>query len=186
MSRPGLAHNELSKKVLSGFLDAIRYNATLTSLDFGYNDFKISQKDYLNESLRMFLRDNTCVRQLDLSCNNFDTKTIQAIYLGLLSNDSMLIILLIGNTGALKSKGQKSTSLHAATLISLDYELVLDKLKQNRGKYKERVESKISFVAFDSDAPLLSELPLDYSPHRPPLSPLLSSHLVEEQVCIID
>lgn len=89
-------------------MDVIRYNSTLTSLDFGHNDFKISQKDYLNESLRLFLRDNSCVRQIDLSCNNFDTKTIQAIYLGLLSNDAMLIILLTGNTGALKSKGSES------------------------------------------------------------------------------
>lgn len=182
----GLAHNELSKKVLSGFLDAIRYNATLTSLDFGYNDFKISQKkDYLNESLRLFLRDNSGVRQLDLSCNNFDTKTIQAIYLGLLSNDAMLIILLTGNTGALKSKGRTSYNCIApCSCCCLDYELVLDKLKQNRCKYKERVESKISFVAFDSDANLLSELSLDYSPHRPPVSPLLSSHLIEEQAVL--
>lgn len=177
----------MSKKVLSGFLDAIRYNATLTSLDFGYNDFKISQKDYLNESLRLFLRDNSGVRQLDLSCNNFDTKTIQAIYLGLLSNDAMLIILLTGNTGALKSKGKKKCSSDVDFIILLfflDYELVLDKLKQNRCKYKERVESKISFVAFDSDSNLLSELPLDYSPHRPPISPLLSSHLIEEQAVL--
>jgi hypothetical protein len=68
---PGMAHNELSKKVLSGVLDTVVRNSTLTSLDFASNDFKISQKEYLNESIKTFLRDNTTVRQIDLSNNKY-------------------------------------------------------------------------------------------------------------------
>ena len=67
--------------MFSGLLDAARGNSTLTSLDLSGNDFKHSGKDYLNEALRLFLRDNTCVRQMDLSSNNFDAKTMVRIHL---------------------------------------------------------------------------------------------------------
>jgi hypothetical protein len=108
-------------------LDTVVRNSTLTSLDFASNDFKISQKEYLNESIKTFLRDNTTVRQIDLSnnkyvlhaswsfiagvcqshsyCLSLDAKTTQAIQLGLLHNETMLIILLTGNVNALKSNG---------------------------------------------------------------------------------
>lgn len=161
----GLAHNELSKKVCAGFLDAARGNSTLTSLDFSYNDFKHSQKEYLYDALRVFLRDNTNVRQLDLSHNNFDAKGIKAIHLGLLQNETMLVLLLSGNPLALKSK---------------DYELVLHKLALNRIKYKEHVDSKISsnpepsIDLFDTD---------DFGLHIRPMAQL-SPHLIEEKAIL--
>lgn len=141
----GLAHNELSKKLLSSLLDTLRSNSTLTSLDLSNNELRHSQKEYLNGSLRLFLRDNSHVRQMDLSFNNFDAKTIQAIQLGLLQNETMLIILLAGNVAGIKSN---------------DFDLVLDKLRLNRKAYRD----KASRTSFDlklslSSPPTMSDAP---------------------------
>jgi hypothetical protein len=64
----------------------------------------------------------------------------------------------------------------------IDYELVLDKLRMNRSRYRERVEARAVLPTFSDSGDMFAGFATDYAPYRPSLSPLLSSHLKEEQV----
>eukprot|EP01041_Mallomonas_annulata_P000472 gene472-882_t len=92
----GLAGTGISAVVLLTLFDVLESNSSLTSLDISNNSLLHSND--IKESIRQCLRRNRSLRQLDLSNNKFTVDTLKGIHLGLLENDTLLLLYLYGNS----------------------------------------------------------------------------------------
>jgi hypothetical protein len=120
----GLSNNMMTAKLICSMMDTLHHNMTLTSLDISNNEFQHSTQ--AKESLRSFLKKNKGMRILDLSYNKLTAETTKHIFLGLLENDTMLMLNLSHNAGAANAT---------------EFPLVQDKLFDNRKRYKTSVET---------------------------------------------
>jgi hypothetical protein len=120
----GLGFNQLTQSCLLSLLRSLCDNTTLTSLDLTGND--IHGCDAVNEGLRELLIRNSGLRSLDLSMNRLTPDTAEALHLGLLENDSLLILNLSGNP-------------QTASPNLFDFQQIQSKLKSNRDEYKYTV-----------------------------------------------
>lgn len=125
----GLSHNSLTSKAVAGILEPLVSNCTLTSLDLSDNEMEHSKE--FNDTLRNFLRLNTGLRQLDLSNNHLNADTFKEIHLGLLENDSLLLLPLAGNYAVDKSP--------TISLIQI-------KLRENRLLYKSQTQTELDII----------------------------------------
>jgi hypothetical protein len=91
----GLRGLQLSEHSICQMLDVLRENLTLTSLDIADNNLK-STCD-LNDKLSIFIGDNRTMRSLDLSHNSFDSESTSMIEVGILSNNTLLLLPYRGN-----------------------------------------------------------------------------------------
>ena len=116
----GLRDNNLQGKFLCRFLDAIKEYKCLTSLDLSSNDFPYSV--HFKENMRTFLRTNKDVRKLDLCNCKLNGESTKAVHLGLLENETLLLLPLARNMAALHSP---------------EFPLVQEKLASNRRLYQQ-------------------------------------------------
>lgn len=119
----GLARNNLTGKAVSSLLEHLMTNNTLTGLDLSENDIDHSAAS--NEMFRRFLRCNTGLRALDLCHNKLGADTFKEIHLGLLENDSLLLLPMAGN--------------HQVE-VSPTVNLIQIKLRENRLLYKSQTK----------------------------------------------
>lgn len=119
----GLSQNNLTIKALSGILNNLFDNNTLCSLDLSFNDIDHSQASH--ELLRTFLRFNNGLRSLDLCYNRLNTDSFKEIHLGLLENDTLLLLPLAGNLSV-----ERSSTIP----------LIQIKLRENRLLYKAQTK----------------------------------------------
>jgi hypothetical protein len=116
----GLRDNNLYGKFLCRFLDAIKEYKCLTSLDLSGNDFTYSA--HFKESVRNYLRTNKHMRKLDLCSCKLNAESTKALHLGLLENETLLLLPLARNMVALHSP---------------EFALVQEKLANNRRQYQQ-------------------------------------------------
>ena len=120
----GLSRCKLSSFLFVEILLAFQENNTLTSLDLSYNDLPNSTSNM--QALRQFLKKNKALRQLDLCYNSFNAASSKEIFLGLLHNDTLLLLPLVGNTGI---------------LMTNEMHLIQEHLNDNRRRYKKQVDA---------------------------------------------
>jgi hypothetical protein len=115
----GLSYNALATKTVVVLLDSLLTNVTLTALDLSGNDIEHSVT--IHEALRRFLRGNCGLRALDLCHNKLNPETFKEIHLGLLENETLLLLPMAGNT---------------QVEVSPTVSLIQLKLRENRLLYK--------------------------------------------------
>eukprot|EP01034_Spumella_vulgaris_P022664 gene22664-28808_t len=89
----GLSHNNLSSRTVTGLLQILCDNDTVTHLDLSSNE--VDHSAATNELLRTFLICNVGMRSLNLCYNRLNTDSFKEIHLGLLENSTMLLLPLI-------------------------------------------------------------------------------------------
>ena len=94
----GLAHNGMTGRAFCSLLDCLHRNTALTSIDLSHNELQHTSQ--VRESLRQFLRMNRGLRSFDLSHNRLTADSVKGIQLGLLENDVLLLLPLVGNGSA--------------------------------------------------------------------------------------
>ncbi|KAJ1402502.1 hypothetical protein B484DRAFT_405395, partial [Ochromonadaceae sp. CCMP2298] len=114
----GLSRNALSSKTVAAFLARLAHTS-LTALDLSENE--IDHTPASNEMLRAFVRSNTCLRSLDLCHNRLNAESFKHVHLGLLENESLLLLPMAGNQDVISSR--------TVSLIQI-------KLRENRQVYK--------------------------------------------------
>eukprot|EP01038_Epipyxis_sp_PR26KG_P008817 gene8817-11905_t len=117
----GLSQNSLTNKAVCSLLTKLTDNDTLTSLDLSTND--IDNNSHTHEALRNFIKFNIGLRSLDLCYNKLSTESYREVHLGLLENNTMLLLPLAGNYAVEKCP--------TISLIQI-------KLRENRLLYKSR------------------------------------------------
>eukprot|EP00428_Durinskia_dybowskii_P077265 CAMPEP_0170354716 /NCGR_PEP_ID=MMETSP0117_2-20130122/257_1 /TAXON_ID=400756 /ORGANISM="Durinskia baltica, Strain CSIRO CS-38" /LENGTH=1034 /DNA_ID=CAMNT_0010608705 /DNA_START=686 /DNA_END=3790 /DNA_ORIENTATION=+ len=122
----GLSHNFISSKALVLLLDSLTSNTSLASLDMSWNE--VDHTIVNNEALRRFLRGNEHLRSLDLCHNRLNADSYKEIHLGLLENESLLMLPMAGNQ---------------QVDISPTVNLIQIKLRENRLLYKSQTHKKI-------------------------------------------
>lgn len=115
----GLRDNNLQGKFLCRFVDAIKEYKCLTSLDLSDNEFPYSL--HFKENIRTFLRTNKYIRKLNLCNCKLNGESTKSIHLGLLENETLLLLPLARNMAALHSP---------------EFSLVQEKLANNRRIYQ--------------------------------------------------
>ena len=113
----GLSSNGLVNASFRSVLDACQACLTMTSLDLSNNI--ITSSDNNRARLREFFKKNTSLRALNLSYNRFTADMSRVFHLGLLENDTMIILRLEGNLS------YNNEDMHRAK----------KKLKLNRDRY---------------------------------------------------
>jgi hypothetical protein len=120
-----LAHCNLSSKAVKCLLDLLQSNQSLASLDLSHNHIHHNDSskhiEDTKKSMREFLKKNATLRSLDLSYMSLKRESILSIQLGLLENETMLLLPLTGNA-------QREDILNTMQMIR-------NKLAQNREKY---------------------------------------------------
>jgi hypothetical protein len=76
----GLAHNSLSSRMVTGLLQLLCDNDTVTHLDLSSNE--VDHSAATNELLRTFLICNVGMRSLNLCYNRLNTDSFKEIHLG--------------------------------------------------------------------------------------------------------
>ena len=94
----GLGHNSMTGRAFCSLLDCLHRNTALTSIDLSHNELQHTSQ--VRESLRQFLRMNRGLRNFDLSHNRLTADSVKGIHLGLLENDVLLLLPLVGNGAA--------------------------------------------------------------------------------------
>ena len=94
----GLGHNNMTGRAFCSLLDCLHRNTALTSMDLSHNELQHTSQ--VRESLRQFLRMNKGLRTFDLSHNRLTADSVKGIHLGLLENDVLLLLPLVGNGAA--------------------------------------------------------------------------------------
>ena len=74
-------------------LDNLHNNTSLTSIDLGCNE--LYSGDKLDDAFRQLLKNNESLRRIDLHGNKLSNAS--PLHLGLLENETMLMINLSGN-----------------------------------------------------------------------------------------
>ena len=128
----GLSQNQLSKEFVANMLDNLHNNTSLTSIDLGCNE--LYSGDKLDDAFRQLLKNNESLRRIDLHGNKLSNAS--PLHLGLLENETMLMINLSGNP-------------LVADANSFHFQSIQNKLLQNRliyrnGIYDVRRQRKIA------------------------------------------
>ncbi len=92
----GLRNMALPVACVCQILESLKGNITLTSLDLSANNLR--DQDELNEKFPSFLNKNRALRSLDLSNNGFDVVTTSMIEVGILKNNTLLLLPYHGNS----------------------------------------------------------------------------------------
>lgn len=120
----GLSNTGLAIKAVCQLLELLKHNSTLTYLDLSQNEIVHSR--HFEESLRSLLKFNQGLRCLDLSANKLSVDTVKCIYLGLLENDTLLLLPLVNNP--------------PSVVTASDLPLIQGKLMDNRHRYKISID----------------------------------------------
>jgi hypothetical protein len=91
----GLSSNSLVNSTFRSVLDSCQACPTLTSIDMSNNI--LTSSDNNKSKIRDFFKKNTFLRCLNLSCNRFTLDMSRVFHLGLLENDTLIILRLEGN-----------------------------------------------------------------------------------------
>lgn len=91
----GLANNNLVNTTFRSVLDSCQACPTITSIDMSNNLLTTTENN--KTKIREFFKKNTHLRCLNLSNNRFTVEMSRAFHLGLLENDSLIILRLDGN-----------------------------------------------------------------------------------------
>lgn len=113
----GLASNGIINATFRNILSFCQSSPTLTSLDFSSNT--LSSSEQTRAKLREYLKRNRHLRVLNLSNNKFTFEIVRDIHLGLLENESLILLNM-----------DKNISTNPREM-----ELVRQKLKLNRDRY---------------------------------------------------
>jgi hypothetical protein len=113
----GVSANGFINSTFRSILDCCQGENSLTSLDLSYNDLTSSEKN--STRVREFLKVNVTLRSLNLSYNRFTNGMTRIFHLGLLENDSLILLRLDGNI----------------SMNEREMYLVRGKLKANRNRY---------------------------------------------------
>ena len=119
----GVSHNNLMSKTVAVMLEHLSTNNSLTTLDLSEND--IDHTVASNECLRKFLKTNTGLRSLDLCHNKLNNDSFREIHLGLLENDTLLLLPMAGNS---------------QVEVSPTVNLIQIRLRENRLLYKSQTK----------------------------------------------
>jgi hypothetical protein len=120
----GLSHNFLQPKALNGILESLLTNVSITALDLASNEIDHTISN--NELLRRFLRGNCGLRALDMCYNRLNAESLKEIHLGLLENETLLVLPMAGNQ---------------QVEISPTVNLIQAKLRENRILYKSQTRT---------------------------------------------
>ena len=113
----GVSANGFINSTFRSILDCCQGQNSLTSLDLSHNNLTSSERNC--SRVREFLKNNVTLRSLNLSHNRFTEGMTRIFHLGLLENDSLILLRLDGNI----------------SLNEREMYLVRGKLKANRDKY---------------------------------------------------
>jgi hypothetical protein len=113
----GLAANGIINSTFRNILNFSTNSQTLTSLDLSSNSMTASDQTRLK--MREYLKKNRYLRTLNLSNNKFTLEIVRDLHLGLLENESLILLRMDGNV---------STNPR-------EMQLVRQKLKLNRDRY---------------------------------------------------
>jgi len=94
----GLSHAQLSHTAVTSILIGISAHiSSITHVDLSHNEI-----DHFHDPhfFQTFLSANKTLRVLDLSHNKIDEKTLKSIHLGMVENNTMLLLPLVGNPAA--------------------------------------------------------------------------------------
>lgn len=125
----GVSYCGLSSKCFAKMLTTVAHTRcdSLTSLDASSNSLIHSPE--VKESILELLKKNRAIRMIDLSNNNFNNDTIRAINLGLLENESTVLLIKISVNASMKAQ---------------DLSYVREKLWHNRELYSRQRSSAAS------------------------------------------
>jgi hypothetical protein len=133
----GLSNNGLTNKAVCQILDCLQGSMMLTYLDLSHNEIQHSKQ--LEGSLRDFMKYNRSLRILDLSYNRLNQESVKCIYLGLLENETLLLLPLVYNNFLTRSASELPLIQSKLTDNRKRYKMSLD--MYNEGINKENLKS---------------------------------------------
>lgn len=155
----GVSSNGIINSTFRTILDCCRNDSSLTSLDLSNNGLTSSDKN--SSRVREFLKSNITLRILNLSHNRFTYGMTRIFHLGLLENDSLILLRLDGNI----------------SLNEREMYLVRGKLKANRDRYVKGYPASVAHPA-GGRAPHTVNSERDYPSKRRSESSALGSALL--------
>ena len=113
----GVSSNGFINSTFRSILECCQNSKSLTSIDLSSNELTSSEKNC--NRVRKFLKSNNTLMSLNLSSNRFTSDMTRVFHLGLLENDSLILLRLDGNI----------------SMNEREMYLVRGKLKANRDRY---------------------------------------------------